>query len=306
MKPPALKSRKITGLVLSGALLATQSLFAYEPEKNFWSERRRAAQRGSSTLLASLPPSGQGSASLAAQFPTPEIIRSSLTPSVVRSVPKTFLTGHADLLATLSPAHGSVRKVSLGKNAGSSGPVVIQIQDVHMNAEAQKNIRETVAVMLNSGKVGLVALEGSTEDIALQPFVNFPNRKAVELTADYLLKENKISGPIHAAMTAQGKLPRILGIDDPVHYAANVQAYKDSAPKLEETRLAISKRRGELEEQKKAVFSPALLSLDQTVTGYRNEKVSLGDYVEVLYGARASRPHSVFNPKNAGETPALP
>jgi hypothetical protein len=111
--------------------------------------------------------------------------------------------------------------------------------------------------------VGLVALEGSTEDIALQPFVDFPNRKAVELTADYLLRENKISGPIHAAMTAQGKLPRILGIDDPVHYAANVQAYKDSAPKLDETRLMVKARQAEIDEQKKTVFSPALLALTE-------------------------------------------
>jgi hypothetical protein len=282
VKLPALNNKKLIGFILSGALLATQSLFAYQPEKNFWSERRRAAQRGSSALLASLPQTVQGPTSLAAQFPSPQILRSSLSQSVVRSVPKTFLTSHADLLAALSPTNGNVRKVSLGKNAGSSGPVVIHIQDVHMNADAQKNIRETVAAMLKSGKVGLVALEGSTEDIALQPFVDFPNRKTVELTADYLLRENKISGPIHAAMTAQGKLPRILGIDDPAHYTANVQAYKDSAPKLEETRLAISKRRGDLEEQKKAVFSPALLALDQTVTGYRNDKVSLGDYVEAM------------------------
>jgi hypothetical protein len=276
---------KSTGLVLSGVLLATQSLFGYQPEKSFWDQRRQAARRTSPGVLASLPIGHRGGETLAAQFPSPQLVRSSLTPSVARSLPKPFLKNHADLLTALSPAHGSVRKVSLGKNAGSQGPVVIHIQDVHMNAEAQKNIRETVVALLKSGQVGLVALEGSTEDIALQPFVDFPNRKAVELTADYLLKENKISGPIHAAMTAQGKLPRVLGIDDPVHYAANVQAYKDSAPKLEETRLAINKWRGELEEQKKAVFSPALLALDQTVTGYRNDKVSLGDYVEALVGS---------------------
>ncbi|MBP9699367.1 MAG: hypothetical protein KBD85_05050, partial [Elusimicrobia bacterium] len=192
---------------------------------------------------------------------------------------------HAQLLASLSPTHGTVRKVSLGLNSQPAGPVVIHIQDVHMNAEAQRNIRETLAGLLNSGQVGLVALEGATEDIVLQPFVDFPNRKAVELTANYLLKENKISGPIHAAMTAQMDLPRILGIDDPVHYAANVQAYKDSAPKLEETRLTVLKQQKELDERKKAVFSPALMTLDQTVTDYRNDKVSLGDYVLALQEA---------------------
>ncbi len=282
MKRPTLDAKKVAGFVISGALLATQSLFAYQPEKSFWDQRRQVARRTSPSVLASLPLGHRAGDNLAAQFPSPQMVRSSLTPSVVRSLPKSFLKSHADLLTALSPVHGSVRKVSLGKNAGARGPVVIHIQDVHMNAEAQKNIRETVATLLNSGKVGLVALEGSTEDIALQPFVDFPNRKAVELTADYLLRENKISGPIHAALTASGKLPRILGIDDPVHYAANVQAYKDSAPKLDETRRLIKAHQLKIDEQKKSVFSPALLALDETVSGYRADSVSLGDYVGVL------------------------
>jgi hypothetical protein len=274
--------KAVVGVVLSVVLLATQSLFAYQSEKSFWEQRRQAARRNSPGVLASLPLGPRAGDTLAGQFPSPQLVRSSLTSSVARSLPKTFLKKHADLLTALSPVHGSVRKVSLGKNAGSTGPVVIHIQDVHMNAEAQKNIRETVAGLLKSGRVDLLALEGSTEEIALQPFVDFPNRKAVELTADYLLRENKISGPIHAALTAQGKLPRILGIDDPVHYSANVQAYKDSAPKLEETRQLIKTQTSEIDEQKKTEFSPALLALDQVVSGYRANTVSLGDYVDAL------------------------
>lgn len=276
---------KFSAVGLGVALLVTQSLFAYEPEKSFWAQRRQAARRTHAPVLTSFPLGRSGEGSLAAQFPSPQLLRSSLSQTVARSVPKSFVKDHAPLLASLSPAHGTVRKVSLGLTPAPAGPVVVHIQDVHMNAEAQGNIRETLAGLLNSGQVGLIALEGSTKDIVLQPFVDFPNRKAVESSANYLLKENKISGPIHAAMTAQRQLPRILGIDDPVHYAANVQAYKDSAPKLEETRLRVIKQQKELDEQKKTVFSPALLTLDQTVTGYRNDKVSLGNYVLALHEA---------------------
>jgi hypothetical protein len=290
---------KLSALGLSVALLATQSLFAYQPEKSFWSQRRQAARRTHAPVSASLPLAGAGEGSLAAQFPSPQHFRSPLSQTVARAVPKSFTMDHAQLLASLSPTHGTVRKVSLGLNPAPAGPVVIHIQDVHMNAEAQGNIRETLAGLLNSGQVGLIALEGSTNDIVLQPFVDFSNRKAVELTANYLLRENKISGPIHAAMTAQRQLPRILGIDDPVHYAANVQAYKDSAPKLEETRLRVIEQQKELDEQKKAVFSPTLLTLDQTVTDYRNDKVSLGNYVlalqEALHPSKNSSDYKVVS-----------
>ena len=143
--------------------------------------------------------------------------------------------------------------------------MVIHIQDVHMNQEAQWNIRETVKSLLQSGQVGLVALEGATEPIDLQAFADYPHAKAVEMAADYLLKENKISGPIHAALTARGKLPIILGIDDPIHYEANVQAYRDSAPKLEKTHQQIYAIQNEIETQKRVVFSPSLQALDQQV-----------------------------------------
>jgi hypothetical protein len=56
-------------------------------------------------------------------------------------------------------------------------------------------------------RLNLIALEGTWGDIKLQPFRDFANRKAVELSADYLLKENKISGPIHAALIGTGPLP---------------------------------------------------------------------------------------------------
>jgi hypothetical protein len=103
-------------------------------------------------------------------------------------------------------------------------------------------------------QAGLIALEGTWGDINLQPFRDFPHRQAVEQSADYLLKENKISGPIHAVLTGTGPLPPLIGIDDPTHYNANVEAYRQSAPRIEEIkksslkqkRHSIKKKRGSL------------------------------------------------------------
>ncbi|MBK8871432.1 MAG: hypothetical protein IPN19_10405 [Elusimicrobia bacterium] len=141
---------------------------------------------------------------------------------------------------------------------------------------------------MKSGRVGLVALEGSAEPIELQPFVDFPHRKAMEMVADLFLKENRISGPIHAAITAEGRLPRMLGIEDPLHYEANVKAVRDSAPRQVEMRRLTRTIQAEIDQQKKTVFSPALLDLDRTVTDYRNEKISLGIYLETLAGGEAN------------------
>ncbi|MBK9429457.1 MAG: DUF89 family protein [Elusimicrobia bacterium] len=212
-------------------------------------------------------------------LPAPKNPAPALFQNVVPSVPKGFVKEHAGLLSALSPAHGTIRKVSFSPQHASIPPVIVHIQDVHMNAEAQWNIREAVSSLIRSGRVNLVALEGASVEIPLQPFVDFPNRRAVELTADYLLKENKISGPIHAALTAQGKLPRVLGIEDPLLYQANIQAYRDSALKLEQSRQWVKERKSGIAAEKKKVFSAALHALDEKVESYREGKTSLGDYV---------------------------
>ncbi|MBK8871174.1 MAG: hypothetical protein IPN19_09015 [Elusimicrobia bacterium] len=266
--------------VLAGVYFFSQCLFAYQPENGFWAERRRASKRGASPLLASLPMGGQvGTNPLAAQFPSAQSVGASLSQNVSRSVPKRFLKDHAALFAALAPAHGTVRKVFLPKHLLPRSPVVVHIQDVHMNQEAQWNIRETVRALSQSGQVDLLGLEGATGPIDLQPFVDFPHRRAVEVTANYLLKQNKITGPVHAAFTATGTLPKILGIDDPLHYAANVRAYTDSAVRLDRTRQDLRVARGAIDGRKRNVFSQQLLEFDEQVRSYREGKVSLGDHV---------------------------
>jgi 8-oxo-dGTP pyrophosphatase MutT (NUDIX family) len=162
-----------------------------------------------------------------------------------------------------------------------------------MNSEAQWNIREAVRALIQTGQVNLVALEGSTDDLRLQPFASYPRREAIEGAADHLLKENKISGPVHAALTSTGKLPLVLGIDDPVHYEANVKAYVDSRPFAEKSRREQNLLQNEIENRKKEVFSSSLLGFDRQVQAYRFGTISLGAYVQTLL---SQSPHESQTP----------
>lgn len=280
MDPFSRLLNRAIAIVLGVSYLGTQCLFAYQPENRFWEERRRAAKRQDSLLFAALPTGkGTGTNSIATQFPQVQPMAPSLSHAISKHVPKDLSKDHEALFTALSPAYGTVRKVSIPKNPLPNGPVVIHIQDVHMNQEAQWNIRQAVRLLLQTGRIDLVGLEGSAEEIDLQPFVDFPFRRAVETGADFVLKANKITGPIHAAMTAQGRLPRIVGIDDPAHYAANVQAYIDSSVRLEKTRQKVSLLQKEIEKRKKTVFSQELASFDRQVQSYLKSEISLGAHV---------------------------
>ncbi len=278
--------------VLAGVYFFSQVLFAYQPERGFWAQRRRAARDQRGAVLSSV--SGIGAVGpLSSQFPAAQSVTPSLSRALVRSVPAPFLKDHGDLLNALSIGHGSIRKISLPLKKTDRSPVVVHIQDVHMNQEAQWNIRETVRGLMRSGRVDLVGLEGATNEIDLQPFVDFPSRRAVAASADYVLKQNKITGPVHAAMTAEGKLPRFVGVDDPVHYPANVQAYRDAEPLLDLERNRVDELIRKLDQEKMEICSPKVRTFDSVVRSFEDQKVSLGDYVFELAARSRSLPADV-------------
>lgn len=278
-----MKRRGKAAVLLAGGCFFSQVLFAYQPERAFWDQRRQAARDKGRPVLALAQPFN----ALSAQFPIAQTVAPSLSRSVLSSVPAPFLKDHGDILSVLSPAYGSIRKISLPKVAFTEHPphpvgfrpVVVHIQDVHMNPEAQRNIRETVRLLLQTGRVDVMGLEGNTDQIDLQPFVDFPFRRAVEASADYVLRHNKITGPVHAAMTAHQPLPRIVGIDDPVHYAANIQAYRDAEPLLGPARHRVEEMLQKLDQEKRKTCSPALQLFDDAVRLFDDQKMSLGDFV---------------------------
>jgi fructose-1,6-bisphosphatase/inositol monophosphatase family enzyme/8-oxo-dGTP pyrophosphatase MutT (NUDIX family) len=278
--------------VLAAVFFLTQCLFAYQPERGFWAQRRRAARDQRGVVLASVPGNG-AVGSLAAQFPAAESVTPSLSRVLGRSVPPTFLKDHGNLLSALSTGHGSIRKISLPLKKSDRSLVVVHIQDVHMNPQAQWNIRETIRGLLRSGRVDLVGLEGATNEIDLQPFVDFPSRPAVAASADYVLKQNKITGPVHAAMTAEGRLPRFVGVDDPVHYPANVQAYRDAEPLLDFERKRVDELIRKLDQEKEEICSLELRALDGVVRSFEDQQVPLGDYVLELAARARSVPADV-------------
>src|SRR5262245_8819819 len=108
---------------LSVVYFFTNSLFAHTVEMNLWAERKK-----------NFPPA----------IPThrPNDVEEALSP----------------ILHSLSFAFGTVRRVSLPTKPWN-GNVVVCVQDVHRNVEAQTNIAKALQALINRKLVGLVALE---------------------------------------------------------------------------------------------------------------------------------------------------
>src|SRR5882672_7796597 len=143
---------KFIAVVLCLVLLTTNCVLAHSPEVNFWKERQKTTQ------LASLP--------LGFQNDSAQILKGLpqlLPQSLLTGLPKK-ISNPIPLLSSLPFQFGSVRKVVIPTQK-KSGKTIIHIQDVHLNAEAQGNIGETIKKLMDEKKVDLVALEGAFKPI---------------------------------------------------------------------------------------------------------------------------------------------
>ncbi|OGR85757.1 MAG: hypothetical protein A2901_01200 [Elusimicrobia bacterium RIFCSPLOWO2_01_FULL_54_10] len=256
-------------------------------EASLWKERRAAVESAKKdTLVAQLPRVRP------AAFPN---ISSSLgeQPSVLDSLPLAAAS-HIPLTSLKLPlAYSNFKSAHFPASWKPSDLTVINIQDVHMNAEAQTNISKSLQELIDQGKVDMVALEGAFTDVDVSGFRTFEDQESVRMVTDYFLKDNKLSGAIHAALTLtphpdplhyveREKYPPFVGVDDKFLHTAHIQAYKDSVGKAEGLKKELSNEEAVLEQKKPQVYNPALLAFDKQVTAYRKGTLPLGEYVKSL------------------------
>jgi hypothetical protein len=254
--------KRILASVLSLVYLLSNVVLANATEINLWSERRQTKQ------YAALP----------AAFPAFPLVKTNLSAPSPNHVKLSFPLRR--LAESVSLAYGSVQEIF---DAGvSPHPPVLLIQDVHLNAEAQENISHTLQALQEQNKFDLIALEGAFTPINLDSFHTFPDQRAVHHVADFLLQTNKITGPIHSALTSDAPACAVVGIDDAAHYEKNVAAYKESYALTESNKIKIRNVEERLLSQQQKHFNPQLLSFHKAVIQYHKEQMPLSSFVKIL------------------------
>ena len=265
--------------------LGTNVIFATMPESSLWSERRHASEmrrkkEGSfqlAGLLATVADAG-----VIGSFPGVQIAGFSSPPNAKASttLPISLSASQVSFLHSLPLSAGTLRQVILPVGRKIEG-MVLHIQDVHGNTDAQKNISDLVATLAAREDVGFIGLEGTDRSIDLQRFRSFPDRESVRLVADSLLREKLISGPIHAGFRGAVKMPPFVGVETMDLYHGNVNAYRDSVPHHAKIREVIQGFQVALTQRKADVYGRELRELDQSVMAYRNGG-GFGDYLKAL------------------------
>lgn len=271
------------------------------PELNFWGERRRHLNSennpNEAMRVARLPVNpnlinpGQILENLKRRSIDTHLPLALTESSGIQLKTSSINSRQAAILKALSPLYGTVRKAPLFENVPKDSRVIIHIQDVHLNQEAQKNISKTIQELINQNQVDLVALEGAFGSIDLERFRKYPHQDVIRMIADYLRRENKISGPAYTAFTSPKEIPPVVGVDDRKHYDANVEAYRNSARLIASSKKQLASLQAMLASDKSKNFNPKLKDYDSRVEAYHKGVTSIGDYLQFLESS-VSKPMS--------------
>jgi phosphomannomutase len=283
-------AKKTVATVVAGVLMYT-TVASPLVEAGFWEDRQSVAKsrnsNGTGTQYAMLP---AGAGALAEAMPFLEnsastggdlgslsgaslpSIHSSLTPDQRKALPA--------WMNRISSLHGTISQAYFAPN-GAQGPLVVHIQDVHEQREAQLNISGLISEIVGTGGVSLVGLEGAAGAFNLVPYRTYPDKAVVGDVADFLLQEHMIGGGEHAGWTAE-KEPTLWGVEEVGVYLKNLNSFKDALPVQERLQDRIKSWDFRLARAKPSVFSPALKSFDDAQSRYQAGTLPLPEFVALI------------------------
>ncbi len=281
--------RNTLGVFIAFVYFFGNVVLAHSAEVNFWRERQKKQTPPEknevqlAALPASLPVGRDNPADLLRQIPT---LSKTFNAISENALPEKFKPSHvpADLRPVLEriPTNaGTIKQVSI---APTDKSMVVLLQDVHMNTEAQGNIAEIVKAM----RVPVVAVEGAEGPFNFSDFENFKDGKIKKAVADSFLHQNLISAPSYAGVLSEkGKL-QLVGVDDADRYQANVNAYKEATREKNAVEKRLKNKRRRLAEQKGKELNEALKKFDAHRAAYEDGTLAFGDYIKWLASDDAS------------------
>ncbi len=291
--------RILSGLI-SFSLLFNQVLFAHLPQKNVWDERRQVLQRAqqvntpplqSNTLLAQL-------AAFPSSWPQPNALKTGVVAGSLPFGMNPVRGGSGDVSALISllSMDGIVKDVHIAKPMASlkTAPIMIHIQDIHGQMEAQVNIASLLRKISETHPDALIGLEGSAGLIDLTPFRG-PDPAMNSEVGAFFFNTGLIAGPEYAALTSS-HLPSFLGVEDRELYLKNVEAVKESLVAKSALMEKINQQSEGFEREKLRVFSGVLAQFDQKSRAYESGDLSLGEYVSFLLRAKSQPPLPLSHP----------
>ena len=163
---------------------------------------------------------------------------------------------------------------------GHGSRTIIQIQDVHAHTVAQQNIAAMLERLRTMFGVQKVALEGAWSATSLPKSHAIPTSREKQLLAGTLLEDDRISGPVFAAIMSPDPI-MLVGIEEKELYEKNRGIFLAHLGKAKEIEEKLHAYRTSLEDAQKSAWGPDLLVFG-TAFGKFREDSDLGKFLPLL------------------------
>ncbi len=166
---------------------------------------------------------------------------------------------------------------------GTSPQVIVHIQDAHCNYQCETNISKIVNRLVKEYGLRLAGIEGSSGPIDTGVFASFPEDDIRGQTADYFVRQGKLSG-VEALVISKGiEYPlKIYGIEDRKLYDNNFDAFKTAYPFKAEAESYFDQLNQCLVQLKTHIYNKQLTAFDAQQIMFRAGLMDLNDYAQYL------------------------
>ncbi len=236
-----------------------------------WDDRKQATSPQVASLPSTMNPLMEQLPTLKSELPT----SSQITDDETKHVPPMLRT----LVGAIPQNRGTVRDIFTPAQP-SRDPVVL-IQDVHMNAEAQLNLADVINGLIFQAHIRKLAVEGASAPFDFDASRRLADKKLRTELAEAFVKKN-LMGVASYVGISNDATPPIVGVDDAVHYTANVDAYLASRADKKNAQRDLADAKRSLQEEKVRVFSPQLLAFDALRNDYHEGRITFGPYLKKL------------------------
>lgn len=208
------------------------------------------------------------------------VINQPMLPSAIPTAPETGAPKR-NLPILLNIPEGAGHVVESYKSKEDDAKIVIHIQDIHTNYEAQKNSSRIIEALVKNNKLRLIMVEGGWGDVSLAYLRLYADTERRLDVAEEYLKSGKISGEEYLDIVSDYDLA-LEGLEEEELYKANLETFFA----IEQFRSQADKELNDIDRLvralQKKVYSPQLLELGKAEEEYEGEKISLADYYKYI------------------------
>ncbi len=198
-----------------------------------------------------------------------------------RKEAKVVLSSHLKDLSQIHIPSELGRVTEVYESPSKDSRLIVHIQDLHTNPEAELNLASILEILLKDYNMGLVCSEGADGEVDTSSVSSFPDYEIREKTARLFINSGELTGEEYLSITKYPDLP-IWGIEDRDIYFKNIIEFNRIMKFSPKSQVFISQAQKALDQLKSKIYSKELLNLDQKEVDYENEKIETDAFLKHL------------------------